>query len=177
MDHNRTVKTFLQNMTLEENTSMRPTGIVRRIDDLGRIVVPKEIRRVLRIREGDPLEIFTGKDGEVIIKKYSPLGELGTFAQQYVDSISQILGCPVCVADRDGLSSFWVLFSTLFFGGLFGFVGMIIAVPAFAVIYDLISRAVHRSLRLRKLPMETDEYRKLDHIDEKTGMFMELNKK
>lgn len=58
---------------------MRPTGIVRRIDDLGRIVVPKEIRRVLRIREGDPLEIFTGKDGEVIIKKYSPLGELGTF--------------------------------------------------------------------------------------------------
>ena len=77
---------------------MRPTGIVRRIDDLGRIVVPKEIRRVLRIREGDPLEIFTGKDGEVIIKKYSPLGELGTFAQQYVDSISQILGCPVCVA-------------------------------------------------------------------------------
>ena len=80
---------------------MRPTGIVRRIDDLGRIVVPKEIRRVLRIREGDPLEIFTGKDGEVIIKKYSPLGELGTFAQQYVDSISQILGCPVCVADRD----------------------------------------------------------------------------
>ena len=80
---------------------MRPTGIVRRIDDLGRIVVPKEIRRVLRIREGDPLEIFTGKDGEVIIKKYSPLGELGTFAQQYVDSISQILGCPVCVTDRD----------------------------------------------------------------------------
>jgi len=56
-------------------------------------------------------------------------------------------------------------------------VGMIIAVPAFAVIYDLISRAVHRSLRLRKLPMETDEYRKLDHIDEKTGTFMELNKK
>lgn len=80
---------------------MRATGIVRRIDDLGRIVVPKEIRRVLRIREGDPLEIFTGKDGEVIIKKYSPLGELNTFAQQYVDSISQILGCPVCVADRD----------------------------------------------------------------------------
>lgn len=79
---------------------MRPTGIVRRIDDLGRIVVPKEIRRVLRIREGDPLEIFTGKDGEVIIKIF-PLGELGTFAQQYVDSISQILGCPVCVTDRD----------------------------------------------------------------------------
>lgn len=80
---------------------MKATGIVRRIDDLGRIVVPKEIRRVLRIREGDPLEIFTGKDGEIVLKKYSPLGELGTFAQQYVDSIAQILNCPVCVADRD----------------------------------------------------------------------------
>ena len=87
-----------------------------------------------------------------------------------------ILG-PKILGNSTGLSSFWVLFSILFFGGLFGFVGMIIAVPAFAVIYDLISRAVHRSLRLRKLPMETDEYQKLDHIDEKTGMFMELNKK
>mgnify|MGYP000407530709 CR=1 FL=1 len=87
-----------------------------------------------------------------------------------------ILG-PKILGNSTGLSSFWVLFSILFFGGLFGFVGMIIAVPAFAAIYDLISRAVHRSLRLRKLPMETDEYRKLDHIDEKTGMFMELNKK
>ena len=87
-----------------------------------------------------------------------------------------ILG-PKILGNSTGLSSFWVLFSILFFGGLFGFVGMIIAVLAFAVIYDLISRAVHRSLRLRKLPMETDEYRKLDHIDEKTGMFMELNKK
>ena len=87
-----------------------------------------------------------------------------------------ILG-PKILGNSTGLSSFWVLFSILFFGGLFGFVGMIIAVPAFAVIYDLISRAVHRSLRLRKLPMETDEYRKLDHIDEKTGTFMELNKK
>ena len=88
----------------------------------------------------------------------------------------KILG-PKILGNSTGLSSFWVLISILFFGGLFGFVGMIIAVPAFAVIYDLISRAVHRSLRLRKLPMETDEYRKLDHIDEKTGMFMELNKK
>ena len=87
-----------------------------------------------------------------------------------------ILG-PKILGNSTGLSSFWVLFSILFFGGLFGFVGMIIAVPAFAVIYDLISRAVHRSLRLRKLPMETDEYRKIDHIDEKTGMIMELNKK
>lgn len=80
---------------------MKATGVVRRIDDLGRIVVPKEIRRVLRIREGDPLEIFTDKDGEIILKKYSPLGELSTFAQQYVDSTAQILGCGVCVCDRD----------------------------------------------------------------------------
>ncbi len=80
---------------------MKATGIVRRIDDLGRVVVPKEIRRVLRIREGDPLEIFTDKNGEIILKKYSPLGELGEFAQQYVDSTAQILGCGVCVCDRD----------------------------------------------------------------------------
>ncbi|MGN0435690.1 MAG: stage V sporulation protein T [Wujia sp.] len=80
---------------------MRATGIVRRIDDLGRVVVPKEIRRVLRIREGDPLEIFTDKDGEIILKKYSPIGELGGFAQQYVEATAQILGCGVCVCDRD----------------------------------------------------------------------------
>ena len=61
---------------------MRATGIVRRIDELGRIVVPKEIRRVLRIREGDPLEIFTDKDGEIVLKKYSPIGELSLFAQE-----------------------------------------------------------------------------------------------
>ena len=63
---------------------MKATGIVRRIDELGRIVVPKEIRRVLRIREGDPLEIFTDKDGEIVLKKYSPIGELSAFAQEYV---------------------------------------------------------------------------------------------
>ncbi len=80
---------------------MKATGIVRRIDELGRIVVPKEIRRTLRIREGDPLEIFTDKDGEIILKKYSPIGELSLFAQEYVDATAQILGCPVCVTDRD----------------------------------------------------------------------------
>ena len=67
---------------------MKATGIVRRIDELGRIVVPKEIRRVLRIREGDPLEIFTDKDGEIILKKYSPIGELAAFAQEYVDVLA-----------------------------------------------------------------------------------------
>ena len=80
---------------------MKATGIVRRIDELGRIVVPKEIRRTLRIREGDPLEIFTDKDGEIVLKKYSPIGELSMFAQEYVDATAQILGCPVCVTDRD----------------------------------------------------------------------------
>lgn len=80
---------------------MKATGIVRRIDELGRIVVPKEIRRTLRIREGDPLEIFTDKDGEIVLKKYSPIGELSLFAQEYVDATAQILGCPVCVTDRD----------------------------------------------------------------------------
>ena len=64
---------------------MKATGIVRRIDDLGRVVIPKEIRRTLRIREGDPLEIFTDREGEIILKKYSPIGELGTFAKEYAD--------------------------------------------------------------------------------------------
>ena len=80
---------------------MRPTGIVRRIDDLGRVVIPKEIRRTLRIREGDPLEIFTDREGEIILKKYSPIGELGQFAEQYADSLSQATGCLVCITDRD----------------------------------------------------------------------------
>ena len=64
---------------------MKATGIVRRIDDLGRIVIPKEIRRTLRIREGDPLEIFTDREGKVILKKYSPIGELGSLAGIYAD--------------------------------------------------------------------------------------------
>lgn len=80
---------------------MKATGIVRRIDDLGRVVVPKEIRRTLRIREGDPLEIFTDKEGEIILKKYSPLGELGIFSQQYADAIYQSMGYTVYITDRD----------------------------------------------------------------------------
>lgn len=80
---------------------MKATGIVRRIDDLGRVVVPKEIRRTLRIREGDPLEIFTDREGEIILKKYSPIGELGIFARQYADSLSQTTGHTVCITDRD----------------------------------------------------------------------------
>ena len=81
------------------------TGIVRRIDDLGRVVIPKEIRRTLRIREGDPLEIFTDREGEIILKKYSPIGELGTLAKLYAESLSQTLGCTVCITDMDQVVS------------------------------------------------------------------------
>ncbi len=80
---------------------MKATGIVRRIDELGRIVVPKEIRRTLRIREGDPLEIFTNHEGGIILKKYSPIGELGDMAKEYVESVANVAKCTVCVADRD----------------------------------------------------------------------------
>ncbi len=80
---------------------MKATGIVRRIDDLGRVVIPKEIRRTLRIRESDPLEIFTDNDGEIILKKYSPIGELGSFAKQYAESLSQVSGHVALIADRD----------------------------------------------------------------------------
>lgn len=80
---------------------MKATGIVRRIDDLGRVVIPKEIRRTLRIREGDPLEIYTATDGEVIFKKYSPVGEMSVFAAQYADVLSRISNLPTIVCDRD----------------------------------------------------------------------------
>ncbi|MDE7230691.1 MAG: AbrB/MazE/SpoVT family DNA-binding domain-containing protein [Oscillospiraceae bacterium] len=80
---------------------MKATGIVRRIDDLGRIVIPKEIRRTMRIREGDPLEIYTSPDGEVIFKKYSPVGEISNTASQYADVLSKVGGCPAVICDRD----------------------------------------------------------------------------
>lgn len=80
---------------------MKATGIVRRIDDLGRVVIPKEIRRTMRIREGDPLEIFTDNDGEVVFKKYSPIGELSPFAGQYADVMSRACGMAVLICDRD----------------------------------------------------------------------------
>ena len=82
---------------------MKATGIVRRIDDLGRVVIPKEIRRTLRIREGDPLEIYTEKDGEVIFKKYSPMGDLADFAAQICDSMGKNTGHIAAVCDRDTL--------------------------------------------------------------------------
>ena len=82
---------------------MKATGIVRRIDDLGRVVIPKEIRRTLRIRDGDPLEIFTDKDGEVIFKKYSPIGELSDFAAQICDSLHRSTDALAAVCDRDSV--------------------------------------------------------------------------
>ncbi len=83
--------------------NMKATGIVRRIDDLGRVVIPKEIRRTLRIREGAPLEIYTGKDGEVIFKKYSPVGELGEFAGDYAETLAKTSGFPICITDMDSV--------------------------------------------------------------------------
>lgn len=80
---------------------MKATGIVRRIDDLGRVVIPKEIRRTLRIRESDPLEIFTDREGEIILKKYSPIGEITPFAKQYTESLAQVTGHTALIADRD----------------------------------------------------------------------------
>ena len=80
---------------------MKATGVVRRIDDLGRIVIPKEIRKTLRIKEGDPLEIFTDKEGEVILKKYSPIGELSEFASSYAETLAKTTGHIACITDKD----------------------------------------------------------------------------
>ncbi|MBC2398316.1 stage V sporulation protein T [Clostridium tetanomorphum] len=84
---------------------MKATGIVRRIDDLGRVVIPKEIRRTLRIREGDPLEIFTDREGGVILKKYSPIGELSEFSKGYAESLQQTVGNIVLICDKDSIIS------------------------------------------------------------------------
>lgn len=80
---------------------MKATGIVRRIDDLGRVVIPKEIRRTMRIREGAPLEIYTDGEGEVIFKKYSPMGEMSPFATQYAEVLVKGTAMPVLICDRD----------------------------------------------------------------------------
>ena len=80
---------------------MKANGIVRRIYDFGRVVIPKEIRRTMRIREGDPLEIYTSVDGEVVFKKYSPVGEISESAEQYADILAKVGGCPAVICDRD----------------------------------------------------------------------------
>ena len=82
---------------------MKATGVVRRVDDLGRIVIPKEIRKVLRIKEGDPIEIFTGREGEVILKKYSPIGELSEFATDYAETLAKTTGHIACITDKDSV--------------------------------------------------------------------------
>ncbi|MFZ2537954.1 MAG: stage V sporulation T C-terminal domain-containing protein [Oscillospiraceae bacterium] len=84
---------------------MKATGIVRRIDDLGRVVIPKEIRRTMRIREGDPLEIYTSNDGEVIFKKYSPIGEISSFSSMYAEVLNKAGGLPVIICDKDHVVS------------------------------------------------------------------------
>ena len=82
---------------------MKATGIVRRIDDLGRVVIPKELRRTMRLREGAPLEIFTEKDGELIFKKYSPIGELSDFAADLCESLRKASDAAAAVCDRDSV--------------------------------------------------------------------------
>ena len=91
-------------MEMREGFSyMKATGIVRRIDDLGRVVIPKELRRTMRLREGAPLEIFTDKDGELIFKKYSPIGELSDFAADLCESLRAVSDAAAAVCDRDGV--------------------------------------------------------------------------
>lgn len=82
---------------------LKATGIVRRIDELGRIVIPKEIRRTLRLREGDPVEIYTGEKGEIILRKYSVMGDLNEFAVQFAESLAKTAGYPTCITDRDSV--------------------------------------------------------------------------
>ncbi|MBE6683387.1 MAG: AbrB/MazE/SpoVT family DNA-binding domain-containing protein [Ruminococcaceae bacterium] len=82
---------------------MKATGIVRRIDDLGRVVIPKEIRRTMRIREGDPLEIYTENDGSVVFRKYSPIGELSRVSAEYAEAINRTSGIPIAICDRDNV--------------------------------------------------------------------------
>lgn len=99
------IVTKVKKITESEDMNMKATGIVRRIDDLGRVVIPKEIRRTLRIREGDPLEIFVDRAGEVILKKYSPINELGQFSEEYAEALFDTLHVPVLICDRDEVIS------------------------------------------------------------------------
>ena len=82
---------------------MKATGIVRRIDDLGRIVIPKEIRSTMHIRESDPLEIYTGNAGEIIFKKYSAIGEIPIFAEKFAKILQKEISHPVIITDRDAV--------------------------------------------------------------------------
>ena len=101
--HKKFLKTNnkIKHFILKEGKILKATGVVRRIDDLGRIVIPKEIRRTLRIKEGDPLEIFTDREGQVILKKYSPIGELSEFATEYAETLAKTTGHIACITDKD----------------------------------------------------------------------------
>ena len=92
---------MIRNTNQEEFENMKATGIVRRVDELGRLVIPKEIRRTMRLAEGTPLEIFTDREGQIILKKYSPMMELGSFAKQYAESVAQTMNQKVAVSDRN----------------------------------------------------------------------------
>ncbi len=80
---------------------MKATGIIRRVDSLGRIVIPMELRKTMRLKEGEPMEIFTGQEGELIFKKYSPIEEMGALAREYTQAMAHALGCLVCICDQD----------------------------------------------------------------------------
>lgn len=92
---------FKRTMKQKGGRKVKATGVVRRIDDLGRVVIPKEIRKTLRIKEGAPLEIFTDKEGEIILKKYSPIGELSEFATGYAETLAKTTGHIACITDKD----------------------------------------------------------------------------
>ena len=93
--------TYNEQKIQEEFRKMKATGIVRRIDDLGRVVIPKEIRKTLRIKEGTPLEIFTDREGQIILKKYSPIGELNTFAAEYAEALVQTTGLTAGITESE----------------------------------------------------------------------------
>ena len=131
---------------------MKATGIVRRIDDLGRVVIPKEIRRTMRIREGDPLEIYTEKDGEVIFKKYSPMGELSDFAGHICDTLHKTSGCCIAVADRDTYIS-------------------VCGVPKREVVEKRISEELERIMENRSVYQRKDGERSLPLTDDGNGRF------
>lgn len=118
---------------------MKATGIVRRIDDLGRVVVPKEIRRTLRIREGDPLEIYTDREGEIILKKYSPIGELGHIADQCAETIFHSTGYIAVITDRDHIIA-------------------VAGMPKKEIINKPISKELEKAINNRKIIKETNNF-------------------
>jgi len=80
---------------------MKATGVVRRIDELGRIVIPKEIRKTLRIHEGENVEIYIDDKENIVLKKYSLMKKLGDFAQSFTDSIYSFLNKTIIITDTD----------------------------------------------------------------------------